>query len=190
MPHPSLLGIPPEVLGRIVLFAVWDTLVGPPTPLFSLFLTCRTLYDTLSSHGQLYAAIFDHKFDSDAVARHMGRETVNEFAKFELPRRFYALKLIRNGRLDDPELEEALMVVLLMLLEDDGVNHVQLQWAGARQAIHRFIRERIPMTGDEPGWPADNHMIALVLTVAWYNADHGEFTTSCLPPSLISPQPH
>jgi hypothetical protein len=176
MPHPSLLGSPYEVLRSIVLFAVGSSQLGPPKEYHSLALTCRSLNARLSFNADptLHSDILSQKFDRGALDRPFGQSVIDHVG-VELPRRFMALKCIRRGCLDDPALLDALYVAFILFLENDGRNVVQLQWAGLHSIVHRYLREKMSMGSEtNDGWPLDNEINTLVVTLAWLVTTRGE----------------
>jgi hypothetical protein len=133
-----LLTIPAEVLERIAFYVCTLQPTGPPAirPLLS---ACRAINQTLTPdrNAALYADVFRAKFDAAAIRRRLGPwEPSSSALRDELVRRFLALKRIRTGaarfkyHVDDtpspfaadPEDEGDLWTLLLIMLEDDGLN--------------------------------------------------------------------
>ena len=140
MPTSTSLGsVPQEVLEHIALFAATQGLVGPPSGLPPLLLTCRSIYQALSSEANpyLYARIFNYKFDTSSVFRRLGSHVnAPRVLANELKKRWSHLNRIRartNSRIPhteshqlSPALIDLLWLSYLMMLENDGKNERQL----------------------------------------------------------------
>jgi hypothetical protein len=190
MPPLFLLAFPPEILHHIVISAISASPIGPPTVLLSLLLTCQALYVSLSpqNYPSLYVDLFVTQFDSGALVRRLGH-LPPEHTRFEWSRRLIALKCLRRGHSDDPELLDALLIAFFMLLENDGQNLAQLQWAGLSSFVHRYVRDKVlDGPGIHNGWPLNNEINTLVVFIAWVTSSRGESSLSSLFPFSSSCQ--
>jgi|ERR1700722_2001238 len=174
MPTTPFLRIPPEILRDIVIRSICISPIGMPHILYSLFLTCRSLYSTLSSFPSLYTGLLIAQFDSELLINNLGQSFVDN-APFEWRRRVLALNCIYRGDLDDPDLMEAFFVAFVLLLEDQGQNFAQLQRAGLANLVHRYLREKIFIGSEsDNGWPLANEINALAVSIAWLTSSRGE----------------
>ncbi|KAG6864607.1 hypothetical protein C0991_008285 [Blastosporella zonata] len=161
-----LLEAQPGVFCRIALFTIFDSEV--PTPLvdfLNLFLVCHASYQALTYDcASLYFNVFAATFDILGPLSRLGKGAVEEHAEHELKRRFRALKVIRRGYLDDPDLTEAFWITYMMLEEaDKGHKNVkQLFATGLYDLLNNFIRQRL-YRGSETnsGWPIPNEQNSL-----------------------------
>lgn len=171
----SFLELPYETLEQILLAALDQSPLGPPTLLHALFLTCRALYHTLSFnvHPTFYGQIFARRFDFAAQHRRFGiRELLPRHLQDELRTHCTALQCFRKmaaeGLYDDPQLPEALRTAYLMLLGDNGKNLAQLSWAGLPGLILAFLRYRLlPRANENNGWPEENEANSLAVAIFW-----------------------
>lgn len=176
----SLLNLPSETLEEIILVALEQSPLGPPTLLHSLSLTCLELHHVLlHAHSTFYAQIFACRFDFAAPHRRLGiRELLPKHLNDELRIHCMALqrfrKVAQDESYDDPRLPETLRIAYLMLLDDNGKNFAQLSWAGLPDLIVALIRHRLfPRTNVNNGWPEENEANCLAVTIFWL------MTSSC-----------
>ena len=162
---PSVLcSIPPEVLEDIALELVLADPIGPPKNLLRLAQTCKHIHETLTSNA-LRARIYNATFDSSASRRRLGtRAHRSKNLARQLQVNHGALALIRSGDIYVATIEHLLWRAFLMLLDNDGKNHVQLAAAGLDDFVERFILERLMEDADD-GWPVDNTVNSLALWV-------------------------
>jgi hypothetical protein len=171
----SLLHLPHETLEEILLATLEQSILGPPSLLHALMLTCRQLYYTLTFdvHPTFYARIFAQKFDLVAPHRRLGiSELLPRHLKDELRVHCTAIqtfrKVLADASYDDPQLLEAFRTAYLMLLGDDGKNFAQLSWAGLPALVQDFLRNRFTSTAhDNHGWPQENEMNTLAVVLFW-----------------------
>jgi len=161
----------------IVLFSVEDSLLGPPTALYSLMLTCRRFHSmlTVGAAPRLYSQLFSHKFDAAGLLRrlHFQDSFAVHFAA-ELRKRFMVLNCIRKQKIDDPQLSEAFFTAYLMLLEDDGKNRAQLQRVGLQNLVLTYLQKSLHTDVElHNGWPVDNELNALAVTLFWQLSSQG-----------------
>lgn len=182
----SRLGsVPQEVLEHIAFCAATRDLVGPPSGLHPLLLTCQNVYRTLSleANPYLYARMFSSKFDTRSVFRRLGPH-VNppRVLAIELKKRWIYLKRIKartDSRIRHPEVAAAdqsdlLWFAYLMMLENDGKNEQQLldyaemdvwlmeYWFdgdGASLAAH-MIFQRV--------WPVEDKNNSIAMWLFWF----------------------
>lgn len=72
---------------------------------------------------------------------------------------------------DESQLVEAFGVAYVMLLEDDGINVLQLKKAGLVGFVENWLEKRL--CEGEDGWPVDNETSALALNILWQLTDKG-----------------
>ena len=153
---------------------------GPPNHLIALLCTCRAIYDSLSFdvNHHLYARIFRAKFDSRAAVRRFGMQCllVHNLAD-QLRVNLTALKRIRGGDIAAETVESDMWVALIMMLENDGKNEEQLEWAGLAKFIDRYVRTLLFARSEEThGYPAESMVNALALWLMWFTTDEGQFS--------------
>lgn len=191
----SLGSVPQEVLEHISFFAATQSLVGPPSGLPPLLLTCRNVYQALSfdTNPYLYARIFIYKFDTSSVFRRLGSHvSAPRVLANELKKRWTHLKRIRsrtNSRIrhteshqPSPSLIESLWLSYLMMLENDGKNEQQLleyaemdvwlmeYWfddEGASSAVHMILRR---------AWPIEDEKNSIAMWLFWFLLRPSTFT--------------
>lgn len=180
---------------NIAFFSATVTDVGPPSGLFSLLLSCRSIYRALSPEGNvLCARIFKHKFDIGAAIRRLGPQiaTPVTLAK-ELRKRFIYLKRIRartDSRIHTADnshiLSELLWLAYLMVLENDGKNVKQLrEYAGIEQWLmeYWFDDDGASLASkvlSEDGWPLNNEHNPLAMWLFWFFLRPGMLYASSL----------
>jgi hypothetical protein len=179
----SFLQLPHETLEEILLAAIEQSTLGPPSLLHALLLTCRDLYHTLTYdvHPTFYAQIFTQKFDVVAPHRRLGiPELLPGHLKHELQTHCTAIRTFRNvlanASYDDPQLLEAFRTAYLMLLGDDGKNFAQLTWAGLPILVQDYLRHRLCSGAQENhGWPQENEKNSLAVALFWLLTSSCEF---------------
>ena len=132
----SLLeSVPHDVLEVIALLAC-SSVFEPPRTVLSLLLTSRTMYSALSVTRcpQLYAKLFQSKFDFDASRRFENGLTDSALTA-ELVQRHSLLRRIRRRDFTESGLLQDLWTFLWMIQEGNGLNESQLQNAGATEFI-------------------------------------------------------
>ena len=159
-----LTDLPFDVLVNIALELAVVESHGPPKHLVALLLTCRSIYEALGSHAcpHLYARIFRSKFDTRPIVRRFGSEPSKAPGLCaQLKLYCNALRRIRGGDIAASTVEADMWCALFMMLENDGRNEEQLEWAGCKDFIDRYIRERLFYRSDETlGWPAESKVNA------------------------------
>lgn len=165
-----LLRVPAEVLEFIALELVLLSPVGPPQ-LGAFQRTCRAVYDVVNPRNvSLYGRIFKTTFDTTAAARRFGPRVLrSENLTCQLFRNWRALSNIRYHAFHT--LEDDFWACYFMLLEDDGKNYQQIQWAGVPKLADTFVRHRL--YDGSSGWPAENTINALALWIMWMTIDAG-----------------
>jgi hypothetical protein len=175
MPASPLCVIPAEVLENIALEVVLATPLGPPSPLIPILCTCKRINNILcfEKNRNLYARIFNCKFDTSATHRRLGSRSVpSRSLADQLLSYTNALQDIRAGDIYSPHVNTTLWTAFLMMLENDGKNRAQLDWAGLDAFISRYIKNRLTEGRDQRrGWPVENegNSLALWLTVMTTN---------------------
>jgi len=169
-----------EILERIVLFAVEDRFLGPPSDLLALLTTSKTINFALSPerNNSIYAEIFAFKFDTAAASRRLTRRWLtSKSLATELRHRFEALKRIRSGVIDGYSLGYDLWTVFIILLEHDHKNALQLtKWARTyifanAVAVHWLGGHYGPGFGEDLG--------SLVCVILWELVREGQFCKAC-----------
>lgn len=192
----SFGSVPQEVLEHIAFFAATQSLIGPPSGLPPLLLTCRSTRQALSleANPYLYARVFSYKFDTRSVFRRLGSHVnAPQVLANELKKRWIYLKQIRartGSRIRHPEscqhsqtLTELLWLAYLMMIENDGKNEQQLldyaemdiwlmeYWfhdEGASSATHMIIQQ---------AWPIEDEKNSIAMWLFWFLLRPG---TPCL----------
>ena len=172
---PSLECLAPEILEHIAFFAVEDRLLGPPSDLFALLKTSKTINWALSpeNNNSLYNRVFALKFDTAAASRRLGpRWLTSKSTASELRLRFKALHRIRSGVIDGPMLQRDLWTVFFILLEHDHKNALQLtEWAKTNEFVNLVV-ERWLTDGYGPEFGEDAG--GIVCTIIWELVREGQ----------------
>lgn len=179
--RPALQTLPLEILDEIAFELVALEPLGPPSDILSLLVASSHFNQALSPSANpgLYARIFRHKFDYSAVERRAFTPTSNQYLD-QLIHYCRALQILRSGNVfvqprpmgtdDDDErcAFDALGTGFIMMMEDDGKNARQLQWAGADVFAERFLRRRLYEGRDEnDGWPIESPHNSWALWLFW-----------------------
>lgn len=93
----TLATLPFEVIQLIAIKTV-DGQRGPPSSIYALHLTCRSVHDCLSfdANPSFYATVFDIQFDTPALKRRYTPERLSAVHRaHELRRRWTLLKEIK-----------------------------------------------------------------------------------------------
>lgn len=177
-----ILTIPLEVLDNVAFHLACSSTEnrGPPSPLIPLLLTCKHIHTQLAPANcpALYARIFRSKFAHSAVRRRAFNPTSRQYLD-QLIHFCTYLQIIRSGDLWTLDIDNVLFAAYIMLLEDDGgKNRAQLEWAGTRTFVERFIRTRLydgRWEGHQGGWPVESPQAACALWVYWMLTTRGTF---------------
>jgi hypothetical protein len=172
-----LTRLPTEVLERIGLEVALEPALGPPVHLIAFLCTCKHVYHTISHvrSNDLYAKVFRGMFDVGAPRRRFGPNTVrSRFLASQLKTYCVALKRIRRGDINVPDIEDLLRTAFILLTENDGKNREQLEWANTYQFVNNFVHQRL-WQDTVNGWPRDTPLHALALWVLWSMTDAGMF---------------
>ena len=89
----------------------------------------------------------------------------------ELKKRFLALRYIRHGNIDDPELEKALLVVYIMVLEHDVLNYRHLENAGLPMLLEKYITECLHRGPNV--WPTEDTCNVVAIVLFWHRTSQG-----------------
>ena len=169
------------------------TMFNPSSPssLVSLLETNRTINSRLSlkSNHYLYAKIFAHKFDLASASRRLGPDrTEPAVLAEELRRRCIYLKRLRSrvdSRIDpvtggdDEARQELLFHAYLLMLENDGKNGEQLDWARLDGLLHNFVLTKLWHQRElYEQWTAENAINALAVWLFWYRMSQGQWIFS------------
>ena len=172
-----------EILERIVLFAVEERFLGPPSDLLALLTTSKTINFALSPerNNTLYAEIFALKFDTAAASRRLTRRWLtSKSLATELRHRFEALKRIRDRVIDGYMLGYDLWTVFFILLEHDHKNALQLtEWARTH-IFANAVAEFWLKNGYGSNFGED--LGSLVCTILWELVREGQLYKSCAAP--------
>ena len=199
VPPSSFEAFPSEVLEKVVLAIVDDSLLGPPTDLPSLLRVSKALYYKISmkNHPSLYSKIFVRKFDDRPAVRRLG-ETC-KYARNrtkELVKRFLALKRFKfmPCRLFSaaPTARDDIWLAYLMFLENDQRNYQQLvHYAHVDKFASSFVKQGGPFHDGmdrNAGWKVDNQVNALVAWLFWFTDKGGVHTLD--PPIFATTHGH
>ncbi|KAF9528090.1 hypothetical protein CPB83DRAFT_894583 [Crepidotus variabilis] len=150
-PLGALSGLPNEVLHIIAFLVVADNPLGPPR-LGSLLLVNKALNQVLNTDA-LKARIFRLSWDFGAVVRRSFCPDNLGLAE-QLVHVCKLLKAIQRGNVSSPDTPEHLFTAYMLMLDNDGKNFAQLEWAGIASY-------------DNLGWPLDSMENACALWLAW-----------------------
>lgn len=166
----------PELTSRIALSALLTedgASPGPPSTILPLSRTCRSLNRSLAlnQNWALLADIFCLKFDTLAASRRFPHSylSVTHYA-LELKRRFNALKRIKAGVMDEATLLDDLWVAYLLMLENDGLNAEQLNWADLTTYLYDLLGTYTSSTS----LLKDPKIMSLVVWLIWLTSTYGE----------------
>ncbi|KAF9011371.1 hypothetical protein BDQ17DRAFT_1346082 [Cyathus striatus] len=136
-----------------------------PTP-SALHQVNRAFHAALT-HPHLLARIFRLKFDSGAIARRAYTPHAPDLAA-QLVSWCHALRVIRTGDVFHEDAEDALLRAWMMMLENDGKNRSQLEWAGVEAFVEAWVVGRLyEDAGLNAGWPRDSPGNACAVWLVW-----------------------
>jgi hypothetical protein len=168
--------IPPEVISRIALEVEHLDPLGPPSAHLALLTTCKHVHSALRDSSTFLTGVFRDRFDVTAAPRRYGPRVARANNLItQLKRNAHTLCTFRHRALDGEHHDETLLPhlwqVFLLLMEDDGKNRLQLEWAGVYEFVHDFVMQH---RWDGPsGWPVDKPVHSLVLWIMWLMTDRG-----------------
>ena len=176
----SFLSLPYEVTVRIALETACIDVIGPPTHLLSLLLTCKAVYAALTRPPDLYGRIFKAKFDTTAARRRFGPiALVSKNLSAQLKSYCLTLQRIRHGDIYAPTLEEDLWNAFFMMMENDGKNAVQLkEYANLPHFVDRLVRQRLHEQRTPEGWPVEDNVKSLSVWLLWMVTDGGKLQSN------------
>lgn len=180
-----LCRLPFDILENIGVEVTAVDPLGPPKDLVPLLLTCKAIHNALSfnRNPHLYARIFRCRFDVRASKRRFS-DPAHFSSNLAQQLRVYSASLsrIRRGDPSYPMVGQDLWSAFFLMAENDGRNEAQLEWAGLRAFIARFVGETLWL-GREiyHGWPAERSESALALWLMWATSDAGEFSRCSVP---------
>ena len=174
-----LCRFPAEILENIALEVVASEPLGPPKALIPLLCTCKSVHNVLAFNQSydLFARVFQTKFDIGAVRRRFGPKSVRSTnLAMQLKKYCTNLQEIRRGDIHSPDIHDILRTSFLMATENDGKNARQLAWAGLDTFVDRFVRARLcEDVAQHNGWPAESSVNALALWLMWFTTTQGQF---------------
>ncbi|KAF8641170.1 hypothetical protein AX17_000805 [Amanita inopinata Kibby_2008] len=166
-----LLAVPNEILTHIAFHLASLSLHAHPDLLLPLRHASTSLYFRLSpdANPSLYARIYRLKFDSSAIRRRAFDPQAEDYAE-HLALSCKTLAAIQNRNFFADAPESVLFAAYLMMLDNDGKNRAQLEWAGIDAYVDAYVRTRTydpiqRMTNH--GWPVDNAANACALWLMW-----------------------
>ncbi|TFY66405.1 hypothetical protein EVG20_g4681 [Dentipellis fragilis] len=179
MRTPFLLAVPREILEQIVRETALDDPVGIPSDVLSILLSCKAINNALSfaTNKDLYARIFKGMFDIDAARRRFGHRALhsrNLASQFR--QQCLTLKRIRSQDIYSPHVLEDFWIAFIMVMENDGKNREQLDWAGLPSFVNAFIRARL-WEQTVNGWPVDSPVNTLALWLLWCTTDSASLSS-------------
>ncbi|KAF8633559.1 hypothetical protein AX15_001357 [Amanita polypyramis BW_CC] len=167
----SLLTVPNEILAHIAFYLATLSLHALPDALLPLRYSCKYLHFRLSPtvNLPLYARICRFKFDNSAVRRKAFVPAAGNLVD-HLDHCCKLMAAIRNRNFEDDDPSSVLFSTYILMLENDGKNRAQLEWAGVDAYVDAYVRTRIydpveRMAND--GWPRDNAANACALWLLW-----------------------
>jgi hypothetical protein len=146
-----LCRFPAEILVNIALEVIRFEPLGPPKALIPLLCTCKLVHNALAFNQcrDLFARIFETKFDVDAVRRRFGPSLgVGSTNLANRPVKNYCTNLqgIRRGDIYPPDhILDVLWTSFLMGTDHDG-DACQLAWAGLDTLMDQLVR--VPLCED------------------------------------------
>ncbi|KAF8167243.1 hypothetical protein B0H34DRAFT_669736 [Crassisporium funariophilum] len=170
--------LPIEILHNLAFHLLASHPLGPPTALLPLLLTSRAFHAALT-HPAFLARVFRLKFDAGAISRRAFEPYDTDCAD-QLVVSCRVLKTLRRGDFmdaserEEPEAEDwldaegVLLAAYVMMLDNDGRNWAQLEWAGVEGYVRGYVRRRLweGREGNE-GWPKDSSPNACALWLMW-----------------------
>jgi hypothetical protein len=169
---------PVEIISRIAFEVEYQDPLGPPNAHLPLLTTCKHIHGALRGSSTFLTSVYRLKFDVTAAPRRYGPRAVKAGNLIQqLRRNSVTLTTFRHHKLvghehNDERVLPHLWQVFLLLMEDDGKNRLQLEWAG----VYEFVRDyAVRRNWAGPGgWPVDKPVHSLVLWIMWLMIDHGE----------------
>lgn len=162
--------IPTTVLERVTFLVAAHDTCRPPTGLVQLLLTCRYIRQILhpTTSSQLYGWLFAAYFDPGAARRRLHAGSFTELSLFEeLRRRFQILRMIREGYRTEINYTAGLFTVLIMTLEDDGLNSLRLKAANTSSFLFDVIRKHA-CTDESRTFLGSSHLVTVAIWSLWY----------------------
>ena len=169
-----LFVLPLEVIHSIFFALVAQRPLGTPSALVPLFTTSRDFH-AIATSPLLLARVFRLKFDTGAVTR---RHFLPMHAdlKEQLVHACILLRALRAGDYLAQDAGNHLFSALVLLLENDGKNYAQLEWAGVSEYAEEFVKRRLWKGAEtNDGWPLDNANNASALWVLWLTLTKGMY---------------
>ncbi|KIL71274.1 hypothetical protein M378DRAFT_6075 [Amanita muscaria Koide BX008] len=166
-----LLTVPSEILTHIAFHLAVLSLPALPDALLPLRYTSKYLCSFLSpsQNSVLYARIYRHKFDDSAVRRRIFSPDSKQCTE-QLIYCCKTLSAIQHCNFDQDDPSSALFAAYIMMLDNDGKNRAQLEWAGIDAYVDTFLRTRMYDPGERMannGWPVDHAANACALWLMW-----------------------
>lgn len=169
----------PDILDHIALHAVQSTFLGPPSILCSLLLVSQAFNKNLGYHQNpnLYARIFEFKFDTGAPLRRYGRERLTSTnLSTELRNRCAMMSHMRTAvqtgdvRLwDEDVVGRDLWTAYMMCIESDGKNLRQLlEYAGLHKYARLYVSKEVVHSKSDPKYPIETAERSLALWLMWF----------------------
>ncbi|KAF8954210.1 hypothetical protein BDZ97DRAFT_1928581 [Flammula alnicola] len=166
----TLTSLPTELIHNIIYALVAHHPLGPPTAILPLLCTSKGLH-AIASAPALLARIARLKFDVGAVTRRLFHPYTDDLAE-QLVHACRLLQALRRGDVNDIDADGHLFTALLLMLDNDGKNYAQLEWAGVHVYVDEFVQQKL-WVGREAndGWPLDNQGNACALWLMWLTMD-------------------
>ncbi|KAF8971877.1 hypothetical protein BDZ97DRAFT_1913764 [Flammula alnicola] len=111
------------------------------------------------------------KFDVGAVTRRLFHPYTDDLAE-QLVHACRLLQALRRRDVHDIDAGSHLFTALMLMLDNDGKNYAQLEWAGVHAYVGEFVKQKL-WVGREAndGWPLDNQENACALWLMWLTID-------------------
>ncbi|KAF9450759.1 hypothetical protein P691DRAFT_436622 [Macrolepiota fuliginosa MF-IS2] len=139
-----LEAIPCDILQHIAFLTTIDSYpwLGAPRDILTLLRTSPTLYHTLSMRScpHLYADIFRSTFDVHAPQKRFRFQITDSALAEELVLRYKMLRRVRARIFSNSELRQDLWTAFWMVQESDGLNELQLRYAGLSEYILDLVK--------------------------------------------------
>ncbi|KAF8837626.1 hypothetical protein BDN67DRAFT_1013741 [Paxillus ammoniavirescens] len=168
----AICRLPLEILEKVAIELDDDPASSLSSTTLPLLLTCKRFYELLGfkTNNHLYAQFFRARFDGSAAVRRLGELASHDPGRsFQLRSYCNALRRVRTGDIHATDIVRTFWTCFSMMMEDDGKNRCQLEWAGLPDFVDKFVRERLH-ENSENGWPAESEVNSLAMWLLWFTS--------------------
>lgn len=180
-----LQAVPNEILDHIAFHLAATIPYALPDPLLPLRYASKFFCFRLDPrvNPSLYARIYRLKFDDSAVRRRAFAPEAENYAD-QFLHSCKALAAIRDREFQAEDPGSILFAAYIMMLDNDGKNRAQLEWAGIELYLDVYIRNYMYNPTERMannGWPQDTAANACALWLMWMFTTPGAFYSSRTP---------